>query len=69
MTTVTRSEIADCIENAFAEQPISSAELVKFASSHGARRQVLRVLGQLRGDGYHCLRDLWAELADIPIER
>jgi hypothetical protein len=68
METVSRTEIADCIEQAFAGAPVSSAELVAYASDHGARKRVLEVLGRLDAGVYRDLRDLWGELGDVPVE-
>ena len=61
-------EIADCLETAFIGQPLSSGDLVEFATTRGARSQVLQVLGRLEGQTYRDLRDLWRELADVPVE-
>jgi hypothetical protein len=69
MTTVDRTEIADCLEAAFLGEPLSSSDLVEFAAAHGARSPVLKVLGRLDGSVYRSLRELWRELADVPVER
>ena len=68
MKTVCRMEIADCIEEAFINAPLSPADLVEYAEDHGARSPVVQVLGRLHGDTYRGLRDLWRELADVPLE-
>lgn len=68
MDTVCRVEIADCLEDAFGGPPVSPASLVAFAAGHGARPSVLEVLGRLHEREYRNLRDLWSELADIPLE-
>jgi len=69
MDTVTRTEIADCVEQVFAGTPVSSADLIEFAADHGARNPVLEVLGRLHADNYRDLRELWGELSDVPVER
>lgn len=66
MNTVCRIEIADCLEDAFAGAPLSSTDLIEFAAGHGARSPVLQVLGRLHGPAH---RELWSELADVPVER
>ncbi len=68
MTHVCRTEIADCVEDAFVGLPVSSTDLVEFAADHGARSPVLQVLGRLHGGTYRDLRDLWSELGDVPVE-
>jgi len=67
--TVDRTEIADCLEAAFVGEPLSSSDLVEFATAHGARSPVLKVLKRLDGPNYRSLRELWRELADVPVER
>jgi hypothetical protein len=69
MKTVDRMEIADCVEAAFVGNPLSSSDLVEFAAAHGARSPVLQVLDRLDGLTYRNLRELWRELADVPVER
>lgn len=68
MDTVCRTEIADCLQDAFVGPPLSAAELVDFAAGHDARPSLLEVLGRLHGPGYRELRELWIELADVPVE-
>lgn len=68
MGTVCRAEIADCLEDAFGGSPVSAESLVQFATDHGARPPVIEVLGRLHEREYRRLRDLWRELADIPLE-
>jgi hypothetical protein len=64
---VSRIEIADCIEFAFASSPISSDELIAAASQGSARQAVLDVLANLPDRQYHRLVDLWTHLSDLPI--
>lgn len=68
METVCRGEIADYLEDAFAGPPVSPESLVAFAADHGARPPVIEVLSRLHEREYRSLRDLWNELADIPLE-
>ena len=64
---VSRIEIADCIESAFADSPISSDELIAAATQASARPAVLDALATLPNRRYHRLVDLWTHLADLPI--
>ena len=68
MIRVSRTEIAGCVEDAFANAPLSSNDLVDYASDHGARAPVLKELGRLHGSTYRDLRELWGELGDVPLE-
>ncbi len=68
MNRVCRTEIADCVEEAFVGGPLSPTDLVEYAADHGARPPVLQVLGRLHGGGYRGLRELWGELGDVPVE-
>ncbi len=68
MDTVSRTEIADCIEDVFAGAPVTSSDLIEFAADHGARNPVLEVLGRLHADTYREMRELWGELGDLPVE-
>lgn len=69
VNTVCRMEIADCVEGAFHGAPLSSTDIIEFASDHGARTPVLRVLSRLHAPVYRELRELWAELGDVPVEQ
>lgn len=69
METVSRSEIAECLEHAFVGRAVSPESIVEFAADHGARPPVLEVLRRLQEREYRNLRDLWRELADVPLER
>jgi len=64
---VSRIEIADCIESAFANSPISSDELIAAATRASARPAILDALANLPNRKYHQLVDLWAHLPDLPI--
>ena len=70
MKTVSRTEIAGCLEDAFGGAgALTCADVVAFAADHGARPPVLKVLGRLSESAYRDLRELWSELADVPVER
>lgn len=68
MTLVTRSEIADHVEEAFSSPAVSPAALVDQARRSGARPAVIAQLRRLRRAEYGSLRDLWSELGDLPVE-
>lgn len=68
MNSVCRIEIADCVEDAFSGTTLSPDDLVEYAAEHGARPPVLQVLARLHGSDYRELRELWSELADVPVE-
>lgn len=68
MRTVTRMELVDHIETAFTARPVSRSDLLAAATSSHARPEVIEVLRQLPEVAvYHGIRDLWAELADVPV--
>lgn len=69
MRTVSRTEIAECVEGAFAQGPLSPTDLIEFAADHGARSPVVQVLSRLDRPSYHELRDLWSELRDVPVDQ
>lgn len=64
--TVTRAEIADHLEGAFASGPQKGGGLVTAAELQGARPEVVQVLARLPEGTYSTLRDLWEHLPDVP---
>jgi hypothetical protein len=60
-------ELVDHIENAFGTGPASRAELLAAAAGNHARPEVISVLSQLPDIRYRNVRDLWSELADVPV--
>ncbi|BCJ27480.1 DUF2795 domain-containing protein [Actinocatenispora sera] len=68
-TTVTRIEIADHVESAFAAGAATRADLLTAARSTGARPALLAVLGDLPDRPYAELRQLWTDLPEVPIAR
>ena len=69
MDSVCREDIADSLQGAFdVDSRRSAAELVEYAADHGAPRGVVRTLQRLHREDYRSLRDLWMELADVPVE-
>lgn len=65
--TVTRLEIADHVESAFVTGPATSVQLLDAARTGGARPALLAVLGGLPDRQYAELRQLWTDLAEVPI--
>jgi len=65
---VTRLEIADAVEAAFATGPATRGELVEHARATGARPSLVEVLEQLPDRQYFQLRQLWVDLSGVPIE-
>jgi hypothetical protein len=66
--TVTRTEIADVMAGALGRGSRSADEIVSFAVAAGARPEVVAQLRGLPQRSYSHLRDLWPELADVPVE-
>ncbi|HEY3502688.1 MAG TPA: DUF2795 domain-containing protein [Actinocatenispora sp.] len=67
--TVTRTEIADHVETAFTVGAADRDALLATARTAGARAEVLAVLATLPDRHYAELRQLWTDLADVPIGR
>lgn len=68
MRPVTRMELVDHIETAFAAAPADRSDLLAAATASHARPEVIAVLRRLPESGlYRGVRDLWSELADVPV--
>ena len=67
MPTVTRMELVDHIETAFEAGPATRGDLLAAATASHARPEVIEVLHQLPDTPYRSVRDLWPELADVPV--
>jgi hypothetical protein len=67
--TVTRIEIADAVETAFAHPPVSKGDLLAHATGNRARVDVLDTLARLPERDFRHLRDLWPHLSRIPVDR
>ena len=65
---MTRFEIADIVEAAFVRPPVTKPELLAAARDAGARDELLTTLNRLRDRRFSTLRDLWADLEDVPVE-
>lgn len=68
MRVVTRSEIADHVEEAFLGAGASDrVELIEKAERSGARPEVIAALQRLPDKRYSSLRQLWADLPELPV--
>ncbi|MQA02260.1 MAG: DUF2795 domain-containing protein [Streptosporangiales bacterium] len=66
--TVTRVEIADQLEEAFAYPPASKDDLIAYALARHARPEVIATLSGLPERSYRSLMDLWPHLAEVPVD-
>jgi hypothetical protein len=64
---VTRIELVDHIESAFAAGPASRSDLLAAAAASHARPEVIEVLQRLPDTQFRTVRDLWKELSDVPV--
>lgn len=64
---VTRVEIAEYVEDAFAAGAAGRGELLAAATGRHARPALLDLLGSLPDRQYAELRQLWTELPEVPI--
>lgn len=66
---VTREEVADVLRLAFEQSStLRRSEVIDAAIDNGARIEVVQVLAHLSETPFHRLQDLWADLADLPID-
>lgn len=66
---VTREEVADLLRPAFEQTDfLRRSEIVDAAITTGARSEVVHVLAHLSETRFQRLQDLWADLADLPID-
>ncbi|GAA1382568.1 DUF2795 domain-containing protein [Catellatospora chokoriensis] len=65
--TVTRTELANHIEAAFAAGPATRDRLLAYAAGSHARPEVIEVLKTLPEGVYPTVRDLWHELGHLPV--
>lgn len=67
--SVTREEVADVLRPAFEQSSfLRRSEIIDAAIDNGARSEVVHVLAHLSETRFHRLQDLWADLADLPID-
>lgn len=65
---VTRVEVITHLGDVFAHGPQTRSELVAAASSSGARRAVLDLLGRLPERRFTQPQDIWFDLGHVPID-
>ena len=66
-TIVTRAELARHIETAFGTGPVTRDALVACAQATQARAELVAVIRTLPDKTYQGIRDLWYELAHVPV--
>lgn len=64
---VTRTEILRHIEGAFGAGPVTRDGLLACAQATGARSELLAVIDTLPDKPYAAIRNLWYELAHVPV--
>lgn len=69
MDQITRLDIVEYIESAFATGPATREVLLATATAGHARPQVMAVLDRLPDRTYSSPRDLWYDLPDVPLQR
>jgi hypothetical protein len=65
--TVTRTELANHIQAAFTTGPATRDILLAYAAGSHARPEVIAALHRLTDKPYPSIRDLWQDLADLPV--
>jgi hypothetical protein len=61
--------IETAFETAFETGPVTRGDLLAAATASHARPEVIEVLARLPDLRYRNVRDLWQELADVPVGR
>jgi hypothetical protein len=69
MEKITRLDIIDLIESAFATGPATREALLATATAGHARPQMIALLDRLPDKTYSSPRDLWYDLPDVPLRR
>lgn len=64
---VTRMEIVEAVDPAFAGGGAERSEVLAAAIAQGARPQVIETLERLPDRRFSEVRELWTELADVPV--
>ena len=67
MPQVTRLELVEHVESAFAGGPAKRADLIDAAIASRARPEVVGLLRGLPDIEYRRVRDLWEHLSETPI--
>ncbi|MGH3487702.1 MAG: DUF2795 domain-containing protein [Actinopolymorphaceae bacterium] len=64
---VTRVEILDVLDDAFAVGPASRGQLVSAARAQGARAELVVLLEELPDRQYVHQRQLWVHMPNVPV--
>jgi hypothetical protein len=64
---LTRMQVLDHVENAFAAGPITTAQLQAAAERNGAHLDILVLLRELPPRRFATPRDIWPYLPDLPV--
>ncbi|HZC25734.1 MAG TPA: DUF2795 domain-containing protein [Actinopolymorphaceae bacterium] len=64
---VTRVEILDVLDDAFAVGPASRGQLIGAAQAQGARAELIALLEQLPERLYVHQRQLWVHMPNVPV--
>lgn len=67
MTTLTRIQIADLIEDAFGPGGTDRATLLAVAAQKGAHPALLQKLSDLPDRRFRSMRDLWSHIPEVPL--
>jgi hypothetical protein len=65
--TVTRTELANHVQAAFTAGPATRDTMLAYAASSHARPAIITVIQALPDKPYRTMRDLWRDLADLPM--
>jgi hypothetical protein len=65
---VTRMEILDSVEHAFAGGGADRSDVLACAVGSGARPELIETLEALPERRFNDVRDLWVELTDVPVD-
>ena len=66
--TVTRTELASHIGAAFSGGRATRDSLLAYAAGSHARPEVIAAIQRLQDKPYANIRDLWHDLADMPVD-
>ncbi len=64
---VTRIEIIDAVDGAFAESSATKQDIIAAAVTSGSRDEVLTLLDRLPARTFGHVRDLWDHLPNVPL--
>ncbi|GAA4874799.1 DUF2795 domain-containing protein [Saccharopolyspora cebuensis] len=65
---VSRMEILDAIDNAFAPPPTTTHQIIAAAEDAHARSELIALLRRLPHRQFSDVRDLWEFLPDVPVD-